>query len=34
MFETITWKTKGKAKDMQLTRTNEGRELVPLMVGD
>jgi hypothetical protein len=34
MFKTIKPKTKGKAKDMQLARTNEGRELVPLMVGD
>jgi len=34
MVETITRKTKGKAKDMQLIGTNERRQLVPLMVGD
>jgi hypothetical protein len=35
MAGTITWKTKGKAKERpkNLARTKEGRELVPLMVG-
>jgi hypothetical protein len=36
MVETITWKTKGKAKerstDTQLTGTKEGRELVPFVL--
>jgi hypothetical protein len=37
MVETLTRKTKGKAKkkpkDMQPTRTEEGRKLVPFVVG-
>ncbi len=37
MFGTITWKTKGKAKerlkDVELAGTKAGRELVPLVVG-
>jgi hypothetical protein len=37
MVRTITWKTKGKAKerpkDTQPARAKEGRELVPLVVG-
>ncbi len=37
MARIITWKTKGKPKERQKdarpTRTKEGRELVPLMVG-
>jgi hypothetical protein len=37
MAGTITWKTKGKAKerskDVLLARTNEGKELIFFMVG-
>jgi len=37
MAGTITWKTKGQAKerpkDARPTRTEEGREIVPLVVG-
>jgi hypothetical protein len=37
MVKTITWKTKGKAKEKSkdggCARTKERRELVPLMVG-
>jgi hypothetical protein len=37
MVRTITWKTKGKAKekpkDTQPTRTQERRKLVPLVIG-
>jgi len=35
MAGTITWKTKGKAKERpkKPTRIKEGRELVPLVVG-
>jgi len=38
MTKTITWKTKGKAKerpkDVKPTRTKEGRELVSFVIGN